>query len=72
MSNEKTTVLELDTILSPASPVTYWQGGMPVQRRDIFDDCEVVSVELDDQFINGRPSPCIAVYVGERVRRDGQ
>ena len=66
---QKVTIAQVDAILSPASPVTYWQGGMSVQRRDIFDDCEVVSVELDDRFINGRPSSCIAVYVGDRIRK---
>ena len=68
-AEQKITLTQLDTILSPASPVTYWQDGMPVQRRDIFDDCEVVSVELDDQVINGRLRPCIAVYVGDRIRK---
>ena len=63
----KITVLELDAILSPASPITYWQGGMPMQRRDIFDDCEVVSVELDTTYRSGRDVPCIAVYIGERA-----
>lgn len=66
---QKVTIAQMDAILSPASPVIYWQGWMPVQRKDIFDDCEVVSVELDDQFINGRPSPCIVVYVGNRIRK---
>lgn len=63
------TISQVDAILSPASPVTYWQGGMQVPRREIFDDCEVVSVKLDDQFVNGQLRPCIAVYVGERIRR---
>lgn len=71
-AEQKITLTQLDTILSPVSPVTYWQDGMPVQRRDIFDDCEVVSVGLDNQSINGRPSPQIAVYVGERVGRGNQ
>lgn len=64
---QKVTIAQVDAILSPASPVTYWQGGMPMQRRDIFDDCEVISVEPDTAFIEGRDVPCIAVYVGERV-----
>ena len=66
---QKVTIAQVDAILSLASPVTYWQGGMPAQRRDIFDDCEVVSIELDRQFTGGRPIPCIAVYVGDRVRK---
>lgn len=63
---QKVTIAQVDAILSPASHVTYWQGGVQVPRREIFDDCEVLCVELDDQIINGRSRPCIAVYVGER------
>lgn len=66
---KKITIAQLDAVLSPASDVTYWQGGMRVPRRDIFDDCEVVAVELDDQIRNGRSSPCIAVYAGKRIRK---
>ena len=29
-AEQKITLTQLDTILSPASPVTYWQDGMPV------------------------------------------
>lgn len=68
-TEQKITLTQLDAILSPVSPVTYWQDGMPVQRRDIFDDCEVVSVGLDNQVINGRLKSCIAVYVGGRIRK---
>lgn len=64
---QKITVAQLDTILSPESPVTYWQNDMPVSRRDIFDDCEVIAVELDESIINGRAKPCISVYVGKRA-----
>ncbi len=64
---QKITVAQLDAILSPASTIAYWQDGRPVPRRDIFDDCEVVSVEMDDNIVNGRARPCIAVYVGARI-----
>lgn len=64
---KKITIAQLDAVLSPASDVTYWQRGMPVPRRDIFDDCEVFAIELDNQVINGRARSRIAVYVGERI-----
>lgn len=69
MSDRKVTVADIDGLLSPTSPVMYWQDGWPVSRRDIFDDCEVVKLELDTRDVNWSKNSCIAVYVGDRTKR---
>lgn len=64
---QKIAVIQLDAVLPPASLVTYWQDGKPVPRRDIFDDCEVVAVKLDENTANGQAKPNISIYVGKRL-----
>lgn len=63
----KIAVSALDSVLTRAFPVTYWQDGIQVSRRDIFDDCEVIAIDLDFPSFDGCLRTHIAVYVGDRL-----
>lgn len=70
MSRIQITVAELDSILESNQDTIYWENGIPKTRREIFDDCKIIAIELDNTFKHSRLRPCISIYVGERTREE--
>lgn len=65
------TVSALEDLFSSV-PVVWWQDDLRVDRVNLFDDCEVLSIEFDyrisyDAFDNKCVSPELCVYVGNRL-----
>lgn len=66
MPNEtRITAAQIDKIIdADCYTIKWWRSGCPKLRRDIFDDQEVIGIDVE---VDANNQPQLDIYVGDRI-----